>query len=125
MGPAAALLVLFDGDCAYCNGWVNWIRKRDKAGRFRFAPLDSPEGLVLREQHAIPDTVDSIVLVEGAAAYTRSDAAWRVLKGLRGFGPAAILLRMVPRPLRNWGYDLVARNRHRLGMKDTCELPGG
>ncbi len=125
MGPAAPLLVLFDGDCAYCNGWVNWIRKRDTAGRFRFAPLTSAEGLALRKQHSIPDTVDSIVLVNGSSAYTRSDAAWRVLKDLSGFGFASVLLRAMPRPLRNWGYDLVARNRHRLGVKDTCELPGG
>jgi len=116
-------LVLFDGDCAYCNGWVNWIRKRDKAGRFRFAPLSSPEGNDIRSAHAIPESVDSIVLVQGDGAHTRSDAAWRVLKGLPGLGLMGTLLRLVPRPLRNWGYDLVARNRHRLGMKDSCELP--
>lgn len=116
-------LVLFDGDCTYCNGWVNWIRKRDKAGHFRFAALSSPEGIAVRSAHAIPDSVDSIVLVSGNAAHTRSDAAWRVLKGLPGLGLAGTLLRLVPRPLRNWGYDLLARNRHRLGMKDQCELP--
>ncbi len=116
-------LVLFDGDCAYCNGWVKWIRQRDKQQRFRFAPLASAEGLALRQKHAIPDTIDSIVLVSGNAVHTRSDAAWRVLKSLRGFGFAGVLLRLVPRPLRNWGYDLVARNRQRLGMKDSCELP--
>ncbi|MCC7501281.1 MAG: DUF393 domain-containing protein [Flavobacteriales bacterium] len=116
-------LVLFDGDCAYCNGWVNWIRKHDKEQRFRFSPWASPEGLAMRAQHGIPDAIDSIVLVSGEAAYTRSDAAWRVLKALPGFGFGGVLLRFVPRPFRNWGYDLVARNRHRLGMKDSCELP--
>jgi predicted DCC family thiol-disulfide oxidoreductase YuxK len=123
MGPTAPLLVLFDGECAYCNGWVNWIRERDRSARFRFAALASPEGLALREAHRIPGTLDSIVLVGGDKAYTRSDAAWRVLKDLSGFGFASVLLRAVPRPLRNWGYDLVARNRHRLGMKDVCKLP--
>lgn len=116
-------LVLFDGDCPYCNGWVNWMRKRDRTLRFRFAALGSAEGLATRTQHNIPAAIDSMVLVSGETAYTRSDAAWRVLKALPHFGLVAILLRIVPRPLRNWGYDLVARNRHRLGMKDSCELP--
>ncbi|HEX2617949.1 MAG TPA: DCC1-like thiol-disulfide oxidoreductase family protein [Flavobacteriales bacterium] len=115
--------VLFDGDCAYCNGWVKWIAARDKAHRFRFAPLGSEEGRTLRERHHVPPGTDSIVLIQDGQAFLRSDAAWRVLRGLPGKGLLGGLLRIIPRPLRNWGYDLVARNRHRFGMKDACELP--
>lgn len=116
-------IILFDGDCAFCNGWVKWIVKRDRSKRFRFVPLVSEEGLTLRKEHGVPETLDSIVLVLGDTAFTRSDAAWRVLRELPNWGFAAFLFRLIPRPLRNWGYDLVARNRHRLGMKDSCELP--
>ncbi|HEY0975885.1 MAG TPA: DUF393 domain-containing protein [Flavobacteriales bacterium] len=116
-------IILFDGDCAYCNGWVKWIRARDRDGRFRFAPLESAEGSALRARHHIPSTIDSMVLVTGGKAHTRSDAAWRVLRTLPGWGLSGSLLSWVPRFLRNWGYDLVARNRHRLGLKDSCELP--
>ena len=116
-------VILFDGDCAFCNGWVRWITKRDPRKRFTFAALRSEEGVALRGEHGIPDSIDSIVLVRGANTFTRSDAAWRVLKDLPGWGFAALLMRLVPRPVRNLGYDLIARNRHRLGMKDECELP--
>ena len=116
-------IVLFDGDCAFCNGWVNWISRRDRHQRFRFVGLATDEGRAIRERHGVPTSIDSIVLVAGDHAYTRSDAAWRVLGELPGWGFGALLLRLVPRPLRNWGYDLIARNRHRLGMKDECELP--
>lgn len=119
----AALLVLYDGDCAYCNGWVNWIRRRDQAGRLRYAALASPEGTALRERHRIPAHLDSVVLVEDGKAHVRSDAAWRILALLPGLRVGAQALRFIPRPLRDLGYDLVARNRHRLGMRDACELP--
>lgn len=116
--------VLFDGDCAYCNGWVNWIRRRDSKGHFRYASLQSEEGLVLRERYAVPPSTDSVVLITGGKAYVRSSAAWRILAALPGKRLLAGLLRVVPRFLGDLGYDLVARNRHRLGMKDACELPG-
>lgn len=116
-------IILFDGDCAFCNGWVKWVMERDPDKRFRFTPLVSEEGRALLQKHGVPSMIDSIVLVKDERAFTRSDAAWRVLKELPGHGFLSTLLRFVPRPLRNWGYDLIARNRHRLVMKDTCELP--
>jgi predicted DCC family thiol-disulfide oxidoreductase YuxK len=116
-------IVLFDGDCTYCNGWVNWIRKRDPAGRFRFEALGSAQGMLLRAQFGLPASTDSVVLIQDDTAHVRSDAAWRILRLLPGHRAAAVLLRSVPGPLRNWGYDLVARNRHRLGIADSCELP--
>ena len=119
----AGAVVLFDGDCAYCNGWVNWIRRRDKRGHFRYAALDSVEGSALRGRHGIPAHVDTVVLVQGDRAYVKSAAAWRILHLLPGYRVAAWALRLIPRPLRDLGYTVVARNRHRFGMKDTCELP--
>ena len=116
-------IILFDGDCAYCNSWVRWISVRDRAKRYRFVALTSEEGVALRKQHGVPAHIDSIVLIDRKTAHVRSDAAWRVLGALPGWGAAATLLRLVPRPIRNWGYDLVARNRHRLGGQDACELP--
>ena len=120
MGEA---IILFDGDCAFCNGWVKWIRKRDPEMRFTFVPLASEDGIAIRREHHVPEATDSIVLVVEGRAFTRSDAAWRVLRDLRGHRLLGMLMRSIPRPVRNWGYDLIARNRHRLGMKDTCELP--
>jgi predicted DCC family thiol-disulfide oxidoreductase YuxK len=116
-------IVLFDGDCAYCNGWVRWISKRDKRKRFRFVAIESEEGKALRAQHRVPADLESMVLIRNGGAHVKSSAAWRIFTELPGWGWAGALLAVVPKPLRNWGYDLIARNRHRLGMKDSCELP--
>jgi predicted DCC family thiol-disulfide oxidoreductase YuxK len=116
-------IVLFDGDCAYCNGWVRWISKRDTRKRFRFVALESEEGRALRAQHQVPSDLDSMVLVRNGHAHVKSCAAWRIFTELPGWKWAGALLALVPKPLRNWGYDLIARNRHRLGGADTCELP--
>jgi predicted DCC family thiol-disulfide oxidoreductase YuxK len=115
-------LILFDGDCAYCNGWVKWITKRDASHKFRFAPLASDEGRRAIAQSNIPPQIDTMVLIADGKGYTRSDAAWRILKALAGYSPVGLLVRAIPRRLRNWGYDLIAKNRHRLGMKDSCEV---
>lgn len=123
MSHAAQDIILFDGDCAYCNGWVKWITARDKARRFRFVPLLSDEGLAVQAQYDVPEGTDSIVLVKSDRAHLRSDAAWRILSLLPGWGATGLLLRLVPRFLRDRAYDLVAKNRHRLGMDDSCELP--
>lgn len=119
----AAAVVLFDGDCAFCNGWVNWIRKRDREHRFQYASLGSAEGSALRARHQVPGHIDSVVLVSDGRAFVKSNAAWRILALLPGYRAAAWALRLLPRPLRDLGYDLMARYRHRLGMKDSCELP--
>ena len=121
---AAQAIILFDGDCAFCNGWVNWIRKRDERDLFTYAPLASEEGQRLRAMHAIPASTDSVVLVEAGHAFLKSNAAGRILRSLPGYRLAGTMLLWVPRVLRDPVYDLVARNRHRLGMKDQCELPG-
>lgn len=117
-------IILFDGDCAFCNGWVKWIRKRDRTHRFRYAALGSEEGQRLRTTHALPPSTDSVVLVSEGKAYLKSTAAGRILRSLPGYRFAGTLLLLVPRFLRDPVYDLIARNRHKLGMKDQCEIPG-
>jgi predicted DCC family thiol-disulfide oxidoreductase YuxK len=108
-------IVLFDGECAYCNGWVRWIAERDRKKTFQFVPLISAEGSSLLHQYGVPAAIDSIVLIEKGKAWFRSDAAWRILGALPGHGLNSWLLRLIPRSLRDKGYDLIARNRHRLG----------
>jgi predicted DCC family thiol-disulfide oxidoreductase YuxK len=120
---AAGDTILFDGDCAFCNGWVRWIRRRDLSARFQFTALASQQGLALRQQHGVPAQIDSVVLVQGGRAYLKSEAAWRILAGLPGHAFTARVMRCIPRALRDLGYDLVARNRKRLGMRDRCEMP--
>ena len=118
-------VVLFDGVCNLCNGSVQFILKRDPHGRFRFASLQSDAGRRLLRAHGLPaDALESVVLVEDGRAWTHSDAALRIARGLSGGWRAAGALRVVPRPLRDAVYGLVARNRYRwFGRRESCMVP--
>jgi predicted DCC family thiol-disulfide oxidoreductase YuxK len=121
-------VILFDGVCNLCNSAVQWVIERDVDQRFHFASLQSDaarrelEGVLEGEEiDALPD---SIVLIDSDGVHTRSAAALRIARGL---GSPYALLRLavvVPRPLRDAIYNLIARNRYRwFGRRDTCMTP--
>ena len=113
-------MVLFDGVCTLCNGFVRFVIERDPAGRFQFAPLQSDAAGRLLGKAPQPLS-DSLVLVEDGRLFTRSTAALRVACGLRFPWPLAYVFVAVPRPVRDWVYDAVARNRYRwFGRRDVC-----
>ena len=118
-------IVLFDGVCNLCNGSVQFIIRRDPAARFRFASLQSPLGEELGPgSGSTRQAVDSVILVEGDRWYKESDAALRIARGMGGAWKALWALRLIPRPLRDAAYRLVARNRYRwFGKQETCWLP--
>lgn len=118
-------IVLFDGVCNLCNASVNRIIDRDPGDTFRFAALQSEVGRSLAAEHGIDaDRLGSLVLIEDGQAYVRSTAALRIARRLNG--PLRLLwpLVIVPAPLRDLVYRLVANNRYRLfGKRDRCRLP--
>ena len=121
-------VVLFDGDCGFCNATVRWSIRRDPLARLRFAPLRSATArrAVARADpgtdfDALPD---AIVLADRAGVHTASTAVLRMTRHLRLPYPALSLALIVPRPLRDAAYRAVARHRHRLfGRADECPLP--
>ena len=119
-------VVLFDGECNLCNGAVQFTLKRDRGKRFRFASLQSAAAQrALQEcgtaREALPD---SIVLVEGDKVHVKSTAALRIAKGLGGLWPVLSAFLIVPTPLRDWIYDLIATRRYRwFGKREECMLP--
>jgi predicted DCC family thiol-disulfide oxidoreductase YuxK len=117
--------VLFDGVCNLCDGTVQFVIAHDSAARFRFAPLESDAARrMLMECAAEGPLPDSVALIDEGRLYTRSTAALRIARGL-GFPWALIYgLIVVPRPLRDWVYDLIARYRYRwFGRRDSCMMP--
>ncbi len=121
-------VILFDGVCNLCNSAVRWVIEHDKEGRFDFASLQSDVArrelvkvMDPREVDALPD---SIVLLDSDGVHVRSAAALRILRGL---GSWFLLLRLgvvLPGPIRDAIYDMVARNRYRwFGRRDTCMIP--
>ena len=126
-------VVFFDGVCGLCNCFVDFILSRDRQEKIRFAPLqgetarqsqisDLKSQIVNRESPAI-DTI--VWLDQSGRAFLRSAAAVRVLWQLGGvWSVIGWLLWLIPRPLRDIGYRIVAANRYRLfGKKETCRLP--
>jgi len=117
-------IVLFDGVCNFCSDSVNFIIQHDTENKFMFAPLQSEKGIELRVKYGIEDNIDSIVLIEDDQAFTRSTGALRIAKRLGGIWAAAYVLIIVPRPIRDYFYELFAKYRYRwFGKKDECMLP--
>jgi predicted DCC family thiol-disulfide oxidoreductase YuxK len=120
-------ILLYDGVCGLCNRLVQFVLKRDAGAHFRFASLQSDFASRILRQHGLdPNDLDTVYLVEpGQCLTVRSDAVISVLRKLGGFWSAvALLLRALPKSLRDRGYDVIARSRYRIfGKHDTCLLP--
>lgn len=118
-------IILFDGDCNFCDANVQFIIKRDPYAHFYFTSLQSDKGQELIKNHRITATVDSLVLIENNKAYTRSTAALRIAKKLDGLWHLLFLFILIPRPIRNGVYHYIAKNRYNwFGKKDSsCALP--
>lgn len=117
-------VLFFDGVCGLCNATVDGLMRRDRAGVLRFAPLQGETaGRLLPE--ADVKGLASVVLVDGAGTHRRSDAIVRVLRHLGGrYRIPAAALWLVPKPLRELGYRIVAKVRYRVfGKKETCRMP--
>jgi predicted DCC family thiol-disulfide oxidoreductase YuxK len=123
MSPSASgsSILLYDGDCGFCQRAVRWMLRHDAQSRLLFASLQSPLATELFARHALdPQQVDSAVLVtnfnEPAERVSRrSDAILGCLTILGGaWAFFAAVTRPIPRPLRDSGYDWFARHRHRI-----------
>lgn len=121
----APAIIVFDGDCALCSGWVRFLLRHDREARYRFAAMQAPTGRALLVEHGIdPDDPGSFLLLEDGRAWTDTDAIRRVVTGLGGIWCIAHLLGWIPRRLRDRIYRLVARNRYRwFGRNAACFVP--
>ncbi len=124
-------VLLYDGVCGLCNRIVQFVLKRDSEDRFRFAALQSDFAKAALARHGVDAAdLDTVYLVRNLqqpdeSLADRSEAAIAVFSLLGGFWSfVSTLLRMLPRALRDWGYNLVAGNRYRIfGRYDVCPLP--
>ncbi|MBI5916111.1 MAG: thiol-disulfide oxidoreductase DCC family protein [Bacteroidetes bacterium] len=118
-------ILLFDGVCNLCNASVQWVIRHDPAGRFHFASLQSETGKQLLQKFNLPvSELNTVVLVDGGKALTRSDVPLRILKYLGGGWKLLGVFRIVPKFVRDAVYDWIARNRYRwFGRQEACWLP--
>lgn len=123
--PTGKKIVLFDGVCNLCNGWVNYVIDRDKKDVFRFVALQSDLGRQIIEHLKISPDVDSIIIYEPSQYYYyKSEAIIDIMDNLGGVYSLFGLTKIVPVFLRNWAYDYVAKNRYKwYGKKNHCRVP--
>jgi len=119
-------IIVFDGVCVLCSRWVDFVLRRDRHGRYKFAAMQTESGRGLLIEHGIdPDDPLSFLLLEGKQGYTDTDAIVRILQS---FGPGwrfvALLVSIVPRFIRDPLYRWIARHRYRMfGRRATCRVP--
>jgi predicted DCC family thiol-disulfide oxidoreductase YuxK len=123
-------LLLYDGVCALCHGVVQFLMKRDRMDRFRYAPLQSELGREVLARFGIRTFPDGVMLMTKALTpaerlYERSDGFAEALQLLGGaWRLAGKALAILPRWLRERGYGVVARLRYRVfGRYDVCPIP--
>lgn len=119
------IIVLFDGVCNLCSSSVNFIIKRDKNDLFRFVATQTAAGEQLSKLYGVsPISNDTLIVIEDGKVFTKSTAALRVAKRLSGLWPAFIVLYAAPRFIRDYFYNLIAKNRYKwFGKQDTCIMP--
>jgi len=117
-------LVVFDGVCVLCSGWVQFLLKRDHAQFFRFTPIQSPYGRALAQRlgiDAVAPQTNAVII--GGRAYFKADSAIVALSRMPRWRWVRIFA-ILPRPVRDWLYDRVARNRYQLfGRTESCMVP--
>ena len=125
MNESGKIIILFDGVCNLCNGLVRFIIKRDRAGKFKFASLQSEIGQSwLKKIEVVNTGFESFVMIVGNAYYAKSTAALKMLKELGGIWKIFYVFIIVPRPVRDFLYDLIAKYRYRIfGKRDSCMIP--
>ena len=124
-------IILYDGVCGLCNSLVQFLLKRDKQGRLRFASLQSDFASKVLQRHGIdPKDLDTMHVIENydqpnERLLQRSNAILRAGRELGSFWtPLTIVAGVIPRALRDVAYGFVARNRYRVfGKYESCMLP--
>ena len=114
----AHYIILFDGVCNFCNFWVNFLLDRDKKDKFRFTALQSETGeKLLKKFNLSTEDFDTFVLIVGDKYYVRSTAALLVAKNLTGLWKMLYVFIIIPKQIRDFLYNLVAKNRYKLFMQ--------
>jgi predicted DCC family thiol-disulfide oxidoreductase YuxK len=118
-------IILYDGVCVLCSGWMRFVLRRDRERLFRFTPVQSDYGSALARALGIdPLDPDTNAVIWKGVAYRRSDAALRVVSLLPDLGWVR-LLHLAPRVLRDVVYRVIARTRYRVwGRHAVCDLGG-
>lgn len=117
-------IVIFDGDCAFCNKSVMLILKKDKTESIEVCSNQSEKGKELIQKHNITADINStIIYILENKVYFKSTAALTISKKLKGGFPLIYLFIIVPKFMRDAVYDFIAKHRKKIIKKEySCEF---
>lgn len=116
-------IILYDGDCGFCNFWVQWLLKKDTHNRFKFASLQSNYGQnFLRSKNQPLENFDTVYMISGDEYFTKLDAVAEIGRSLGGIYTSFALLKLIPKFLADKIYGKIAANRQSLAT-ESCLLP--
>lgn len=120
-------IILFDGVCNLCSGFLDFVYKNDPHGVFKFAWIQEPEGTEILQWLGMPtDDYKTIIYIKEGQPYLKSSAFLKIVKHLKKPWPLLQAGYILPKFLRDWIYDFVARHRYSVfGKKEACLMPTG
>ena len=118
-------VIIFDGICHLCCGWIRYLIRKDKTMKFRFATIQSETGQkVLNEVPENEKMMESIIYVKGNQYFRESSAILEILTDIGGFWKIVVVLKLIPKAIRDKIYQFIAKRRYRyFGKRTTCLLP--
>lgn len=118
-------IVLFDGVCNFCNYWVNFAIKRDKKNKLKFSPIQGETAKQILPGYSVnPRSLSSVIFIVNGKVHTQSSAALQIARHLNGGWKLFYGLIIIPKFIRDFFYNIIARNRYRwFGKKESCVIP--
>jgi predicted DCC family thiol-disulfide oxidoreductase YuxK len=119
------MIIYFDGVCNLCNGFIDFLIKRDKRRVFKYTSLQGKKGQDLLLKHKLPtENLSSVILEKDGVVYIKAKAAIKILSALPGAWFLFSIFKIVPLFISNYVYDVIAKNRYNwFGKKESCRLP--
>lgn len=108
-------IILFDDSCKLCKNSTGFIKMKGGKDRFHFESLHTLKGKQYLKKIGFPDNYNkSIVLLDNNQVYSESEAVLLIFRRLRGLWSALYILKIIPRPIRDFFYRFVSKYRHRM-----------
>lgn len=117
--------IIFDGVCVLCNGWVKFVLRFDRRENFHFVIAQSDLGEDIYAQLGLKsDDYDTFIIVKNGEMFTKLDGVFALMSGIGWPWKILSIGKILPKQLKDWMYDRVAKNRYALfGKRDTCMMP--
>lgn len=118
-------IIIFDGICNLCCWWVLFLIKRDTNAKFFFASLQSETGQRMLSSYGFrPSEMETVIYLKGNKCFQKSTAVLEILKDLGGIWSIFSLFKLIPKHIRDYVYQFIARKRYKFfGKRTTCLMP--